>query len=169
MNIDVAVVGMLEENCYILKKNNHTILIDPGAEAEKIKGKIGDTPLLAVLLTHRHFDHIGALNEFNVSVYEKINLEEKSYQIGPFTFKVIFTPGHTSDSVSYYFEQEKACFTGDFLFAGTVGRTDLPTGDMSQMKNSIEVIKKYSDDIVIYPGHGEATSLGIEKKENPYF
>lgn len=169
MKLETVVVGMLEENCYILKNGNQAILIDPGDEPEKIKKQLGNSELLASLITHRHFDHIGALNSFSAPIYEKEMLKEQDYQIGPFQFTVLFTPGHTADSVSYYFKEENSCFTGDFLFAGTVGRTDLPTGNMEEMRNSIERIKQYPDSTKIFPGHGTSTTLKQEKQENPYF
>ena len=94
MNIDVVKVGYLETNCYILEKNNNILLIDPGDESYKIIDKIKDKKLLAILITHNHFDHIGALNDilnkYKVDVYDKNNLEEKEYNIEDFNFKVIF-------------------------------------------------------------------------------
>lgn len=77
-------------------------------------------------------------------------------------------PGHTNDSLSYYFYKENIMFTGDFIFAGSIGRTDLG-GNSNDMKNSINKIKKYSDNIKIYPGHGDTTSLIDEKVNNVYF
>ena len=82
---------------------------------------------------------------------------------------MIFTKGHTEDSLTYYFEKEKMMFTGDFLFHGDVGRCDLEGGSWSKMQESIHKIKCYPDDIKVYPGHEEATTLGEEKKHNPYF
>lgn len=172
MKIKVIKTGFLEENCYILEKNNKCIIIDPGDEFEKIKNEISNE-VLAVLITHRHFDHIGALdeliNEYKVPVYEKMNLEETNYKIDDFEFNAIFFPGHTTDSVAYYFYKENVMFTGDFLFYHTVGRCDLEGGSFEQMQDSIEKIKKNKKDIVLYPGHGEKTTLEEEKKNNPYF
>lgn len=173
MKIERLIVGSYEENCYILKTDNECLIIDPGADFSLIDQKIKDYKLLGILITHHHFDHIGALNElkekYNVVVYEFPNLKEDLYVVGPFKFKVIYTPGHTSDSVTYYFEQEKIMFTGDFLFHGDVGRCDLPTGNFDIMKESIAKIKGYNNDIIIYPGHEEETILGNEKLNNPYF
>ena len=175
MNIKIVVTGFLEENCYILKddKNKECLVIDPGADYEEIKKEIGNYKVLKVLLTHNHFDHIGALedliNEYKVEVLKKDNLEEKDYSLNNFNFKVIFTPGHTTDSITYYFEKENIMFTGDFLFKGTIGRTDLPTGDISDMKNSLSKIKNYSSLITIYPGHGELSILKEEYENSPYF
>ena len=175
MNIKIVVTGFLEENCYVLKdeKNKECLVIDPGADYEFIKKEIGDYKVLKVLLTHNHFDHVGALeeiiNEYKVEVLKKENLEEKEYEINNFKFKVIYTPGHTTDSVTYHFEKENVMFTGDFLFKGTIGRTDLPTGDISDMKNSLSKIKNYSSLVTIYPGHGQYSTLKEEFENSPYF
>lgn len=175
MKINIVVTGFLEENCYVIKdeKTKECLVIDPGADFEKIKKEISSYKVLNVLLTHDHFDHVGALkevmNEYKVEVLDFDNLEEKEYLIGPFNYKVIFTPGHTSNSISFYFEKEKVMFTGDFLFEGTIGRTDLPTGDFAEMQKSLSMIKKYPKDITIYPGHGDMSTLEKEFVNNPYF
>lgn len=168
MNVKTVTVGYLRENCYILNIGNDAIIIDPGDEYEKIKKELDGLNLKAILITHRHFDHIGALNNFkNIPIYEYKNIEEKEYNIGKFNFEVIYTKGHTSDSVTYNFKKNKTMFTGDFLFKGTIGRTDLETSDKSEMKKSIEKIKKYENS-KIYPGHGKSTTLEEEIKTNPY-
>ena len=174
MKIDIVETGYLKENCYILKneKNKECIVIDPGDDFSKIKAVIDDYKVLNVLLTHNHFDHVGALaeiiNEYKVEVLNKNNLNEIEYKISDFTFKVIFTPGHTCDSICFYFEKEKVLFTGDFLFKDTIGRTDLPTGSSSDMEKSLNVIKNYPEDITIYPGHGPMSTLEKEFKNNMY-
>ena len=168
MKIKTIKVGFLQENCYILNIENEALIIDPGDEYEKILEGLNNLELKAILITHRHFDHIGALNEFkNIPIYEYKNLEEKEYKIGKFKFEVIYTKGHTSDSVTYYFKETKDMFTGDFLFKESIGRTDLETGNNEEMKKSIEKIKQYPN-VKIYPGHGEATTLKEEKENNPY-
>ena len=174
MKITIVQNGNLFENCYILEKDNKYLIIDPGSEFDRLNSYIDkDKELLAILITHKHFDHIGAVNEFvksyKCSVYEKISIEEQNYKIGPFDFNVIFTPGHSSDSVTYYFYKEHIMFVGDFIFEGNIGRCDLEGGSMADMMNSIEKIKKYPDDTVIYSGHGEFTRLGHEKMKNYYF
>jgi len=170
MQIETLKLGMLQTNCYIIKKNNECLIIDPAAEFNKID-KILTNPV-AILITHKHFDHIGALeevvNKYNIPVYDFSNLDEKRYEIDSFNFDVIYTPGHTNDSVTYYFNEEKAMFTGDFLFKETIGRTDLNTSDTLDMELSIKKIKNYPDDIIIYPGHDESSNLGYEKKYNNF-
>lgn len=173
MEIEKVVVGELEENCYIISKDNSCLVIDPGSEFHKIQNKIGNKKVLGVLLTHHHFDHVGALKEvlsyYETRVYDFNNLEEKEYLIGPFKFDVIINPGHTTDSISFYFCEEKVMFVGDFIFLDSIGRCDLEGGNFSSMRDSIKKIKAYADDIVIFPGHGDKTTLGYEKENNYYF
>lgn len=163
MNIKQIPAGTLKANCYILEKENQTIIIDPSGEPEKIKKNIKNK-LVKILITHYHQDHIEALNSFDKNLILK-NPKEKTYIIGPFTFDVIYTKGHTNDSVTYYFKNENAMFTGDFLFKGTIGRTDLGGND-KDMKQSLDKIKKFKDDIDVYPGHGPKTTLKYEKENN---
>lgn len=171
MNLKRVIVGKLEENCYILEKNNNCIIIDPGDEPEKIINNVS-LNVVAILITHSHFDHIGALpiiaSKYNVPVYKYDNLDEGNMTINEFEFEVIFTPGHTLDSVSFYFAEEQIMFTGDFIFKNSIGRTDLPTGNFKKMQKSIRKITKFNDIIRMYPGHGDSTTLGFEKKYNMY-
>ncbi len=171
MEIKKIVVGELATNCYILKKGNQCLIVDPGSNYSKIIDCVGDAKICGILITHAHFDHVGALSQLkekhNCKVYNYNMLEEKKYKICNFEFEVIFTPGHTSDSVSYYFN-EKHLFTGDFLFKGTIGRYDLPTGDYNILMDSLDKIKQIKPSTIIYPGHGELTTLKDELKNNTY-
>ena len=173
MKIEKVSVGYLEENCYIVSIDNKCLVIDPGDEANKIIELIGGRKVEGILITHNHFDHIGALKEikekYNVEVYDHNNLKEGINTIGNFTFEVIYNPGHSKDSTSYYFKEEKIMFVGDFVFYRTVGRCDLDDGNIHEMKQSIEKLKQISEDITLYPGHGIETTLNEEKMYNPYF
>ena len=172
MQVEIIKVGYLQTNCYIIQKENQCLIIDPGDESEKIQRNITTRPL-AILLTHHHFDHIGAVDSlehlYNIPIYDDTNMKEQTYTIGLFTFDVIFTKGHSDDSLTYYFKQENIMFTGDFVFKQTVGRTDLETGNYKEMLESIAKIKHYPANIQIFPGHGESTTLQNEKQNNPYF
>ena len=174
MDLKVIKVGYLEENCYIISLNK-TIIIDPGDEADKIIKYLKDNnlDLDAILITHHHDDHIGALNDVleykNVKVYDDSNLKEGTHDISDFNIEVIYTKGHTSDSVTYYFKDYNIMFVGDFIFEGSIGRMDLPTGSIIEMKKSLDKIKKYDKNITIYPGHGDETKLGYEIENNYYF
>ena len=173
MEIKTIVVGSLEENCYVLIKNKTCLVIDPGDDYPKIQEVLGDCKVLGVLLTHSHFDHVGALRHFlskrGVKIFKKSNTQEQEYTLGDFCFSCIKTPGHSSDSISFYFKEINSMFVGDFIFKDGIGRCDLPTGDIQEMKKSIEMIKKYDDSIILYNGHGDSTTLGYEKRNNPYF
>ena len=83
--------------------------------------------------------------------------------------KVIHTPGHSKGSCCFYLEDEKILISGDTLFEGSVGRTDFPTGSMKEMDHSInEILMKLPDDVEVFPGHGGSTTIGTERKTNPY-
>ena len=160
MKINRVIVGPLETNCYILEIDNKCLVIDPGDEYNKIKKIIGNKEVIGVIITHYHFDHIGALNNFDKSlILDKNNLEEKEYNINNFNFEIIYTPGHKEDCITIYFKKEKIMFTGDFIFEGTIGRMDLLGGSKKDMLNSLNKMKKYDKSINIYPGHGEYTYL----------
>lgn len=173
MGIKVVIVGNLEENCYILIQDNKCLVIDPGDEYLKIKKELSDLEVLGVLLTHRHFDHIGALDEliqdYNVPIYDFSTVEEKEYRIGPFTFNVIFNPGHSKDSIRFVFKKERIMFVGDFIFLNSIGRTDLEGGNDIEMEKSIDKLLLEKENYVLYPGHGPKTTLEFEKMMNPYF
>ena len=159
MKIEVLQVGNLKANCYFIIEGNDLIVVDPGDEYEKIKTKIGEYNLKAIFLTHAHFDHNGALekllNNHEVSVNPKI--------VHGFNYQILYTPGHTEDSITFYFPDERVMFTGDFIFHQAIGRTDFPGGSNEKMMKSLEMIKKYQDDVTVYPGHGSETILGEEK------
>lgn len=177
MKIKTVKVGILETNCYLIISNNKCIIVDPGNEADKIINMIEKLKLIpiAIFVTHYHFDHIGALddikNKYNVKVfdYKDYNNDDKLYTIDNFNFKIINTKGHKEDLVTYYFPQENTMFVGDFIFKGNIGRCDLEGGDFEEMLKSIEKIKSYPKNTILYPGHEESTTLDNEIKYNQYF
>lgn len=197
------VTGAIEENCYILYEDLTALIVDPGNDFPKIMTAIEDlqvTPA-AILLTHCHYDHIGALEEarttYNIPVYvsslEKdwlgnptLNLSAnggnpviaqpaehefelmKDYTLGGLTFRAVPTPGHSPGGVSFIFED--FVITGDALFKGSVGRSDLPGSDSEALLDGIrEQLFNLEDEIRIYPGHGGASTIGDEKLTNPFF
>jgi len=172
MKIEFLKLGYLQTNCYFLIKKNKVLLIDPADEFEKIKRKLEGLDLVGVIVTHHHFDHIGALDEvlknYHGNLYDFNNLKEENNNIGDFEFEVIYTPGHTDDSITIFFPKEKVMFVGDFIFKNSIGRTDLPSGNYKEMLESISKIKEYPD-VIIYPGHDEKTTLEYEKKYNEFF
>lgn len=173
MKIEIIKVGNLECNCYLLDIDGKILVIDPGDDADEIIKVIGNREVVGIIITHYHFDHIGALdeivNKFDVNVYDRNNMNEGNNKIDNFIFEVIYTPGHKEDCITIYFKEDKVMFCGDFIFRDSIGRCDLAGGNIKEMINSIEKIKKYNRDIIIYPGHGDKTSLGYEINNNIYF
>lgn len=172
LEIKRVINDVIDENTYILVKDDCCLVIDPGSNFDDICKVINGYKLLNILVTHNHFDHTLSVNDlkmkYNVEVLDFNNMEEKEYKINSFNFKVIYNPGHSSDSISFYFEKDKIMFPGDFIFRESIGRCDLPTGNFSDMIKSLERIKKYDKNIVIYPGHGDKTTLEHELISNPY-
>lgn len=171
INVKTISVGILDANCYIVEKDDVCLIIDPGDELEKIVREIVLKPI-GILVTHSHFDHVGALDQlkkiYKIPVYKFENLEEGTINIGNFKIDIIYTPGHADDCITYYFKDDEIMFTGDFLFKNSIGRTDLMTGSDTKMKKSISKILEYNDIIRVYPGHGPSTTLGLEKENNYY-
>lgn len=172
MEIRKIKVGYLQTNCYIAVHNNNCIVIDPGDDPSLIEKQIGDNTVLGILITHSHADHIGAVDyiskKYSVPIYDYNNLDEKKYSMGDFKFEVIKNPGHTNDSISFYFYEYNFMFVGDFIFKNTIGRTDLEGGNMEKMNNSLKKLSTYSKSIRLYPGHGEDTTLKEELQNNYY-
>lgn len=196
MEICCYVMGPLQTNTYLLEEEGCVLLIDPAGKPEKTIDLIRDRKLCAVLLTHGHFDHIKAVDglyakyhcpiyiheadedmarnknnghEFGLVSYVSCpltHLKEGQMKIGPFEFETVFTPGHTPGSVIFRFP--KAIFTGDTLFRGSVGRTDLEGGDWRRLKDSLRYFKELSGEYAIYPGHDGFSWLSEEQANNPY-
>ena len=191
VNILTLPLGAYQTNCYLVwgEEPSRCVVIDPGYEPETIFAKVSSLgkTVDAILLTHGHFDHVGGVNalaeKYRCPVY--LHPAEHSipaqltrplcptmpYQEGdrlPFaglTFRIFHTPGHTDGSVCLLCET--ALFSGDTLFQGSCGRTDLG-GDWATILQSLARLKNLETDYTVYPGHGPATTLEAEKKYNPY-
>lgn len=171
IEIITVVNGLLEENCYIIHNGQTCLVVDPGSEGDKIIDVIKSNNLnvLGILITHSHFDHVGALDDIknafpNAIVINNKNKGEQS--IGMFKFKVIENPGHTEDSVSFYFDNNDLLFSGDFVFKGTIG--NYPDGMEDEMVKSLNVFKYMSSNVEVYPGHGPSTTVKEELENNPF-
>ena len=191
MKITTIPLGLYQPNCYIIAQGNRCLVIDPGEEADKVLGfleKQGLT-LEAILLTHGHFDHVGAVKtlaaETDCRVYlcqEELALpgamtagplfytdfykEGDRLTLAGLSFEVLHTPGHTPGSVCLRFDEH--LFSGDTLFAGSCGRTDFPGSSPRDMVCSLSRLSKLEDHLKVYPGHGGSTTIGEEKRYNPY-
>lgn len=159
MTIHTLVVGKLQENCYVVvNKKNEAIVIDPGDEIEKILAFLKPYKVVGILVTHFHFDHIGALKEL-LNFYP-LQVNQK---VQEFHYEIFSNPGHTLDSISFYFPDEKVMFVGDFIFYHSIGRTDLGGNDFLMRESIQKILKNIPLDTILYPGHGRFTVLGKEK------
>lgn len=106
---------------------------------------------------------------FSVREADHLFTTDASYQVGDFHFQLLVTPGHSPGGVSFYFSEQQLVFTGDALFQGSIGRTDLPGGNHGQLiKNIKEKLFVLKDETTVFPGHGSSTTIGIEKETNPF-
>jgi len=139
--------------------------VDPADDAQEIIDFCQNYIVEGILVTHHHSDHIGALLELE----NYYHLKHNNFDFENFVWEVIKTPGHTDDSISFYFPEEKVLLSGDFLFKDTIGRCDFPNSSVYAMKNSLNEISKLPDDVIVYPGHGDKTILGKEKKHFKFY
>jgi glyoxylase-like metal-dependent hydrolase (beta-lactamase superfamily II) len=193
--------GALEANCYILadEATNQAIIVDPGDEPDIILEQAEEFKVLYIVLTHGHFDHVGAVNDIKEATGAEVALHEADFDIyagakdhaafwgfeieppdmptlalkegdellvGDLSFVVIHTPGHSPGGMCLY--SEGALITGDTLFAGSIGRTDLPGGEMNKMKESFRRLMGLPDETTILPGHGPSSTIGTEKEHNMF-
>lgn len=191
MKIKRFIGGLLESNGYIIyqKEGGAAFLIDPGYNSKVFIEfiKEHDFKLEAILLTHHHYDHVGAVERvkdvFDCPVYmhrRDCDLYKKPVDVymedGDVLdlegeqIKVISTPGHTGGSVCFMSEKSKVCFTGDTIFNVDLGRTDLEGGSEKEMISSIRnIIDKWPNDIMIYPGHGDGCTMKKVRQINVEF
>ena len=186
-------LGQLETNCYLVAdEDGNAAVIDPAAAPERILQTARENGLniQTILLTHGHFDHVGGIrglvqalrcpvwmHESELTLPEYLTDGKLYYTdgydegdtvtVGKLTFTVLHTPGHTPGSVCL--RCGDALFSGDTLFAGSYGRTDFSGGSGSEMCKSLHRLAGISENLTVYPGHGEMTTLDAERKENPYF
>jgi hydroxyacylglutathione hydrolase len=198
-------LGAIGTNCYIVRAGSgaaDAVVVDPGDDAPRIRLELAkvEASCAAILLTHSHFDHIGALADLaertgapvwlpaaEQDVFARPNdyfagfgvairgftgeatllTGGETVDAGGISFQVTHVPGHSPGHLAYY--ADGCLFSGDVLFAGSVGRTDLAFGDWDGLLESIRVLADaYPPETIVYPGHGPATTLGVELARNPF-
>ena len=199
-------VGPVQENCFLFHRDgsDRALIVDPGEEAPKLLAAIEGLGLTldGILLTHTHFDHVGAVApvakatgaevwvpEIEKRVLADINSFVPFAGFGPFEdweaehtvaggdrlelagfeIDVMFTPGHSPGHVAYSIPDEGVVFSGDVLFKGSVGRTDLPGGDWPTLAESLRTLAEaLPAETTVYPGHMGVTTIGAERAGNPF-
>ena len=199
-------VGMVQENAYLVRRDgsDRALMIDPGDEAPKLLAAVEELGVTidGILLTHTHFDHVGAVApvaratgapvycpELEVPVladimsfvpwpgfgpYESYDADEtvaggERLRLAGFDIDVLFTPGHSPGHVTYSIPGERALFSGDVLFEGSIGRTDLPGGDAPTLFRSLAtLVDSFPPETTVYPGHMGITTLERERATNPF-
>jgi glyoxylase-like metal-dependent hydrolase (beta-lactamase superfamily II) len=207
MLLNTVVVTEFMTNCFILgdEQTLQAVVIDPGGEAEKILKQIDAMGLkvIAVVNTHAHVDHIGAIREIKDATGAQIMMHKDELPLlqaasrmgrlfgvrieqppdpdrflsegeeiffgNGISLTVLETPGHSPGGITLVTSDKKICFAGDTLFAGSIGRTDLPGGDYNTLIASIKTkLLPLGDDVKVLPGHGPATTVGAERRYNPF-
>jgi hydroxyacylglutathione hydrolase len=206
MDVRTFTVGPFMENSYLVRRDgsDRALFVDPGDEAPKLLAAIDalGVQLDAILLTHTHIDHVGAvapvakatgaevwvpliekpvladINSFvpwpDLGPFESWDAEHtlaggERLELAGFEIDVLFTPGHSPGHVTFSIPDEDAVFSGDVLFQGSVGRTDLPGGDWPTLLESIRsLVDSLPETTTVYPGHMGVTSLGAERATNPF-
>lgn len=197
MLVETFIVGMLYTNCYVVSspQTKDAIIIDPGldlpVEAQSIMDYISRAGLKIkfIVNTHGHSDHVeGDLyiqkkypvpicihtldahfitESTDSNLLSNIMLEDgHEINCGGEILRVLHTPGHTPGSICLV--GENLVFSGDTLFAGSIGRTDFPEGSNNDMRLSLQKLVELPDNLIVYPGHGEVTMIGEEKRINPF-
>lgn len=197
MKIETFNVGLLSTNCYVISciETEEAIIVDPGIEtlyeAQQINRYVNDNSLNVVFIvnTHGHADHISGDTVFKrkysvpvcihtcdaeclnhlvnkISPANVLLRDGSLLKFGQITLKVMHTPGHTLGSIS--FVGKNRVFTGDTLFAGGIGRTDFIGGSDRDMRASLQKLASLPNDFVVHPGHGSASTIGLEKNTNPF-
>jgi len=185
MRVETVCLGELATNCYLVDVEGMNILIDPAQSCASLTSFIADRKIDLVVNTHGHFDHIGGdwdlqksgaqllIHEADLPLVDRFYPEHPQFDrylkdgdVLPGNLRVMHTPGHSPGSIVLV--GEGILFVGDLLFAGSIGRTDFPGGSMKEMNRSLARLISLPGEYRVYPGHGPSTSLGREKRANPY-
>ena len=195
MQVKMMQVGPIGTNCYILESEHQIAVIDPGDEAERILSVLKELEgqVEYILLTHGHYDHTTAVPELRQALPKaeiyihqadangagsrlfplagqveglKFYGEGDTLTLGELTIEVLHTPGHSPGSVTL--KAGQVLFTGDTLFAGSCGRTDLAGGDEAQIMASLKRLGELEGNFHVLPGHMGTSELDRERRSNPY-
>lgn len=201
-------LGDFMTNCYTVYNavTRDAVLIDPACNARFLNNILVNEQLncIAILLTHGHYDHIGALPELMELVGHKVPIyasaeeedvlndprknlstmlsgqmvtvkadillqDDQEIELLDTKLRCFLVPGHTKGGMCYYFAENGILFSGDTLFARSIGRSDFPTGDGIKLVKSIkEKLMTLPDETIVYPGHNERTTIGKERNANPF-
>jgi hydroxyacylglutathione hydrolase len=195
-------LGPIGTNCYLVRAERgapEAVVIDPGADAAAIRLELArmGARCVAILLTHTHYDHIGAVADLAEGTGAPVHVSEveapvlarpgdyypgisirpyeaevllagdEALDLAGISFQTVQVPGHSPGHLAFY--AEESLFSGDVLFAGSVGRTDLPMADWETLVESIRtLIDRFPPETVVYSGHGPPTTLGAELARNPF-
>jgi hydroxyacylglutathione hydrolase len=207
IDVRMFTVGPVQENCFVVRQTDSgtALIVDPGEEADRLLravDELGIEKVEAILVTHTHFDHVGAVAPVAQATGAPVYCPELEREVlanimdyvpwpgfGPFEsyeadhtvaggetlelagmkIEVLFTPGHSPGHVTYAIRDERALFSGDVLFEGSVGRVDLPGGDWPTLLSSIQsLVDEFEPETVVYPGHMGITTLDRERATNPF-
>ncbi len=183
MNIASICLGPLATNCYLVEENGRRVLIDPAEDSTVLRDFVGDRSIDAIVNTHGHFDHVGGdwafpdvpirIHAGDLPFLEATRSDRPGaihhLQDGDRVLEslvVVHTPGHSPGSVVLV--GGGVLFAGDLLFAGSIGRVDLPGGSPNDMFDSLRRIVALPGDYTVYPGHGEETTLDVERRRNQF-
>ncbi len=189
MRVETLVLTEYQSNCYLVESEGEAIIIDPGAPSLELIERVSGLRVKCLLNTHAHPDHIGGDEYLKQKLGVPILLHRAEQELfrwiwgeslqpdqtltegdvirlGRLSFEVLHTPGHTPGSITLLERAERMLFTGDLLFAGSIGRTDFPGGSDSELRKSLQRVVKLEGDWRIYPGHGPQTTLSHERWTN---
>ena len=198
MKIKRVITGALQTNCYIIVNNDHACVIDPGDDCDVIVSQLEGLKVDKIILTHGHFDHFMAaeelktitgakiyiskedapmLSDYKKSLYDMLGIEDTDFtpatadffledriDICGENFDIIKTPGHSKGSICLL--NDEVLFSGDTLFHGSIGRYD--HGSYDEIMHSLWELMLLDDNVTVLPGHGDITSIGNERKTNPF-
>ena len=193
LKVHALTLGAYQTNCYIIHETDSKTccVIDPGYEPEEVLDAADELGLTveAILLTHGHFDHVGGVKTIAAETgcdvyicaddlslppmmtagalyYTKTYGEGDTLHLAGLEISILHTPGHTPGSVCLLVND--TIFSGDTLFSGSCGRTDLPGGSWATILKSLRRLRELETNYRVCPGHGESTTLAQEKRYNPY-